>query len=154
MDIPRCTDVSRPFPTPESRACILVGQTQEVTLLKKGGFIGRKRSAAAQGRKKPHTLGDASGTASIERSISAGDDRLHPRSTPHSTDGGKPPDPRGGKANTLKQKKPLHAACSDPGFRLNHFCSGERRAHKEISAHLPCKASTSKPDESTHILRC
>jgi hypothetical protein len=36
MDIPRCTDVSRPFPTPESRACILVGQTQEVTLLKTG----------------------------------------------------------------------------------------------------------------------
>jgi hypothetical protein len=36
MDIPRCTDVSRPFPTPESRACILVGQTQEVTLLETG----------------------------------------------------------------------------------------------------------------------
>jgi hypothetical protein len=36
MDIPRCTDVSRPFPTPESRASILVGQTQEVTLLNKG----------------------------------------------------------------------------------------------------------------------
>ncbi|MCY1542356.1 hypothetical protein D9M68_781010 [compost metagenome] len=34
MDIPRCTDVGRAFPTPESRACILVGQTQEVTLLK------------------------------------------------------------------------------------------------------------------------
>ena len=36
MDIPRCTDVGRAFPTPESRACILVGQTQEVTLLKTG----------------------------------------------------------------------------------------------------------------------
>jgi hypothetical protein len=54
MDNPRCTDKSRPLADPKSRACILEGRFEEVTLDAGGKREGVKDKDGADGETRTH----------------------------------------------------------------------------------------------------
>ncbi|MFK3795273.1 MULTISPECIES: hypothetical protein [unclassified Pseudomonas] len=114
MDIPRCTDVSRPFPTPESRASILVGQSQEVTLLKKGKHDGMQPKGKGRRFKPSQAVWNGLRTLLYIGSEARPNVDPIPGNTPEKPANEDTTGSFQRETNTLKQKKPHWAAFSIP----------------------------------------